>query len=408
MTGHERAPNDMSRPQGDGPLAGVRVVELATFIAAPGGAHLLATQGAEVIKVEDTQFGDPLRMFGSGRNGMSGWFANLNAGKRCVALDVRTDAGREIMLDLLDTADVFVQAYRPGVADRLGIGQAAVRARNPRLVYVSISGFGADGPYAQRPAYDAVIQAWSGIAGVQGGDREPEFVKSFIPDKVTSLTWSQAVCAALFARERSGDDVGDHIELSLLDAAVSFMWPDAMMEHTVLSPDADHQPNLLANYRLLPCTDGHVAVMPLTDAHWAGVADAFNRPELLTDERFAEAPVRAANFGPMIDVLGETVADMSRDDVVKRLIEADVPVAPALRAEELADDPQVEHRGAVTRIEHPIVGPMQQQRAAARFARGEPQLRHAVGLGHDTDALLAELGRSQSEIERLRNEGVVR
>ena len=273
---------DKNGVRGDGPLAGVRVVELATFIAAPGGAHLLASQGADVVKVEDTELGDPLRMFGSGRNGMSGWFANLNAGKRCVAVDVRTDDGREIMLDLLDTADVFVQAYRPGVAERLGIGPDDVRARNPRLIYVSISGFGADGPYAQRPAYDAVIQAWSGIAGVQGGDAEPQFVKSFIPDKVTSLTWAQSVCAALFARERTGE--GDHIELSLLDAAVSFMWPDAMMDHTVLSADADHQPNLLAHYRLLPCADGHVAVMPLTDGHWAGVAETFERPDLLTDE----------------------------------------------------------------------------------------------------------------------------
>lgn len=395
----------MSRSQSEGPLAGVRVVELATFIAAPGGAHLLATQGAEVVKVEDTQLGDPLRLFGSGRNGMSGWFANLNAGKRCIAVDVRTDAGREIMLDLLATADVFVQAYRPGVADRLGIGYAAVQARNPRLVYVSISGFGADGPYAQRPAYDAVIQAWSGIAGVQGGSGEPQFVKSFIPDKVTSLTWAQAVCAALFDRERNG--AGDHIELSLLDAAVSFMWPDAMMEHTVLSTDADHQPNLLANYRLLRCADGHVAVMPLTDGHWAGVADAFSRPDLLTDERFAEAPVRAANFGLMIDVLGEIVADVARDDVVERLVEADVPVAPALRADELADDPQVKHRGAVSRIDHPTIGPMWQQRSAARFGRGGPELRHAVGRGHDTDALLAELGRDRGVIERLRAEGVV-
>lgn len=389
-----------------GPLAGVRVVELATFIAAPGGAHLLATQGAEVVKVEDTEIGDPLRLFGSGRNGMSGWFANLNAGKRCIALDVRTDAGREIMLDLLATADVFVQAYRPGVAERLGIGHAEVRARNPRLVYVSISGFGSDGPYAQRPAYDAVIQGWSGIAAVQGGEGEPQFIKSFIPDKVTSLTWAQAVCAALFARERNGE--GDHIELSLLDAAVSFMWPDAMMDHTVLSPDADHQPNLLANYRLLPCADGHVAVMPLTDGHWAGVAEAFDRPDLLTDERFAEAPIRAANFGPMVDVLGEIVADVARDDVVDRLVEADVPVAPALRADELADDPQVKHRGAVSRIDHPAVGPMWQPRPAARFRDEGPELRHAVGQGHDTDALLAELGRDRAEIERLHAERVIR
>lgn len=397
---------DDSDVRGDGPLAGVRVVELATFIAAPGGAHLLATQGADVIKVEDTALGDPLRLFGSGRNGMSGWFANLNAGKRCVALDVRTDEGREIMLDLLDSADVFVQAYRPGVAERLGIGAADVRARNPRLVYVSISGFGADGPYAQRPAYDAVIQAWSGIAGVQGDETGPQFIKSFIPDKVTSLTWAQSVCAALFAREHTGE--GDHIELSLLDAAVSFMWPDAMMDHTVLSADADHQPNLLASYRLLPCADGHVAVMPLTDGHWAGVAEAFERPELLTDERFAEAPVRAANFGPMIDVLAEVVANVARDEVVARLVDADVPVAPALRADELIADPQVRHRGAVRRIDHPTVGPMLQQQPAVRFGKGRPELHHAVGHGEDTEAVLAELGRDAATVEQLRQNGVIR
>ena len=396
----------MSGEHSDGPLAGIRVVELATFIAAPGGAHLLATQGAEVIKVEDTELGDPLRLFGTGRNGMSGWFANLNAGKRCVALDVRTDAGREIMLDLLDTADVFVQAYRPGVAERLGFGPDVARGRNPRLVYVSISGFGAEGPYAQRPAYDAVIQAWSGIAGVQGGDGEPQFVKSFIPDKVTSLTWAQAVCAALFARERTGE--GDHLELSLLDAAVSFMWPDAMMEHTVLSLDADHQPNLLAHYRLLPCADGHVAVMPLTDGHWAGVAEAFGRPDLLTDDRFAEAPVRAANFGAMIEVLAEIVADVGRDEVVRRLIDADVPVAPALDPTELVDDPQIAHRGTVQQVEHPLVGPMWQQRPAVRFGSVHPELRAAVERGHDTVAVLTELGHSPAVIERLRHERVVR
>ena len=389
-----------------GPLAGIRVVEIATFIAAPGGAHLLASQGADVIKVEDLVVGDPLRMFGSSRGGMSGWFANLNAGKRSLAMDIASPQGRELMADLLATADVFVQAYRPGVAERLGIGEADVRKRNPSVIYVSISGFGRDGPYSKRPAYDAVIQGWSGIAAVQGGDGEPQFVKSFIPDKVTSLTWTQAVCAALFARERTGR--GEHVELSLLDSAVSFMWPDAMMDHTVLADDADHRPNLLADYRLLACCDGHVAVMPLTDAHWKGVADAFDRTDLLTDPRFAEAGPRAAHFGDMIDTLGEVVADVARDDVVERLIAADVPVAPALRPEEVAADLQVQHTGVVREVDHPIVGRIRQHRPAALFAGDTPELRPAVERGADTDQILAELGKTSDAIAALRASGVVR
>ena len=406
MEARDRAQTDAQHPTGAGPLAGIRVVEIATFIAAPGGTHLLASQGAEVIKVEDTVVGDPLRMFGSSRGGMSGWFANLNAGKRSLCMDIASEAGREVMADLLATADVFVQAYRPGVAERLGIGEADLRKRNPNVIYVSISGFGRDGPYSNRPAYDAVIQAWTGIAAVQGGDDEPQFVRSFVPDKVTSLTWTQAVCAALFNRERTGE--GEHVELSLLDAAVSFMWPDSMMEQVVLADDADHRPNPLYGYRLLRCRDGYVAVMPLTDGQWKGVADAFDRPDLLTDPRFAEAGPRAAHFGDMLDTLGEVVADVARDDIVERLIAADVPVAPALRPDEVANDAQVQHTGVIREVDHPIVGRIRQNRPAALFAGGTPELRHAVERGTDTDAILAELGRKPDSIAELRSAGIVK
>lgn len=390
---------------GSGPLSGIRVVEIATFIAAPGGTQLLASQGADVIKVEDTVVGDPLRLFGSSRNGMSGWFANLNAGKRSLCMNIASEQGRAAMADLLETADVFVQAYRPGVAERLGIGEQDIRRRNRNVIYVSISGYGRDGPYSDRPAYDAVIQAWSGIASVQGADDEPQFVRSFIPDKVTSLMWTQAVCAALYQRERSG--FGERVELSLLDAAVSFMWPDSMMDHVVMADDADHRPNLLNDYRLLRCRDGYVAVMPLTDGHWQGVADAFARPDLLTDPRFAQAGPRAAHFGEMLDTLGELVADVARDDVVDRLIAADVPVAPALRPAEVAHNVQIRHSGVIREVEHPVVGPIRQQQPAARFGNGVPELRHAVNRGADTDAILAELGRTPGDVAALRAEGVV-
>ncbi len=387
-----------------GPLAGIRVVELATFIAAPAGTHLLASQGATVIKVEDLGLGDPLRVFGSGRGGMSGWFANLGAGKQSIGLDITSDDGRRILRELIASADVFVQAYRPGVAERLGFGAEEMRAAHPGLIYVSISGFGEDGPYSQRPAYDAVIQGWSGIAGIQGGDAEPTFVRCFLPDKVTSLTWTQAVCAALFARERSGS--GDHVRLSLLDSAISFMWHDAMMHETAIGDDVDRQPNILDDYQLSQCRDGWVAVMPLTDGHWRGVAAGFQRPELLEDPRFATAGLRAENFGEMVAELTKSVRQMGRDQIVRLMVDNDVPVAPALRPEELADDPQVQHTGILQEVDHPVVGPIRRQRAAARFESGAPELRPAPLRGADTLEVLAAMGYSVDEVDHLVARGI--
>lgn len=397
--------NEASTATANGPLTGVRVVELATFIAAPAGTHLLASQGATVVKVEDLTLGDPLRVFGSGKGGMSGWFANLGAGKQSLGLDITSDEGRAVLHRLIESADVFVQAYRPGVADRLGFGAEEMRALNPRLLYVSISGFGEDGPYAQRPAYDAVIQGWSGIASIQGGDEHPTFVKCFLPDKITSLTWTQAVCAALFARERTG--AGDHIRLSLLDAAISFMWHDAMMHRTVLDPDADHQRNILDDYQLSPCADGHVAVMPLTDRHWEGIAAAFERPDLLTDPLFASPALRADNFGQMVAAISESVHSMLRDEVVTLMVEHDVPVAPALRPDELADDPQVRHNGILQEVVHPVVGPIRRQRSAPRFTSPPAELRSAPLRGADNVEVLTALGYDSNRIEELTTQGVI-
>ncbi|MDG2113292.1 MAG: CoA transferase [Actinomycetota bacterium] len=388
-----------------GPLAGVRVVELATFIAAPAGTHLLASQGATVIKVEDLTMGDPLRVFGTGKGGMSGWFANLGAGKQSLGLDITSDEGRAVLHRLIESADVFVQAYRPGVAERLGFGAAQMAELNPRLLYVSISGFGEDGPYAQRPAYDAVIQGWSGIAGIQGGDETPTFVKCFLPDKITSLTWTQAVSAALYARERTG--AGQHIRLSLLDAAISFMWHDAMMHRTVLDPDVDQQPNILDDYQLSPCADGHVAVMPLTDGHWKGIAAGFERPELLDDPRFASPALRADNFGEMVAEISESVRSLPRDEVVALMVEHDVPVAPALRPDELADDPQVRHNDILQDVVHPVVGPIRRQRSAPRFAEPATELRPAPLRGADNAEVLSALGYDEESIARLTERGIV-
>ena len=203
-----------------GPLSGVRIVEIATMIAGPACTQLLAQQGASVIKVEDPSVGDPLRPYGSSRAGMSGWFANANAGKRALCIDLSSDVGREAMLRIVDRSDVLVQGFRPGALARLGLGAESLMARNSALVYVSLSGFGESGPYSNLPVYDPVIQALSGIAGTQSDERGPMLVKQVLSDKVAALTAAQAVTAALLERSRTG--LGQHVRLAMLDASIAF------------------------------------------------------------------------------------------------------------------------------------------------------------------------------------------
>ncbi len=385
------------------PLDGVRVVELATMIAGPGATHLLAQQGATVVKVEDRAVGEPLRPFGSGRGGMSTWYANANAGKRSVALDLGTDAGRDVMIELLSDADVFVQGFRPGVVERLGLGPDEVLAANPRLVYLSVSGFGPDGPYASEPVYDPVIQGYAGWAGLQTDDRGPALIKSVVSDKVTAYTAAQALTAALFERERTGR--GRHLTLAMLDANVAFLWPDAMMHCSALADDAVHMPNLLAGYRTVAVADGHVVVVAATDAQAHGLCAAFDRSELAEDERFATMAVRAGHFAAWTDAIGELMAPFGREEVLRRAHAHDVPCAPVLRPDEVADDPQVRHNRTVVELDHPVIGPYLAAAPAVRF--GEVDLSPAPLLGQHTDEVLAELGRTPDEVAALRAAGAV-
>ncbi|MEY2463144.1 MAG: hypothetical protein QOH64_1282, partial [Acidimicrobiaceae bacterium] len=209
----------------EGPLAGYRVVELATMITGPLAAMQLGDMGADVIKVEPPGLGDVMRYTGTSSGGMSALFATCNRSKRAIVLDLKTPAGVDAMLKLLDTADVFITNTRPGVTDRLGVGEPVVRARNPGIVYVSLSGFGTTGPYKDRPAYDNVVQAYSGAPIVQHDylTGQPEPIRTFLADKITSYTAVQGVLAALLARERGHG--GQHIELNMLDAMLAFLWP---------------------------------------------------------------------------------------------------------------------------------------------------------------------------------------
>ena len=245
------------------PLENITIIELSTMITASLAAMMLAEQGATVIKVEPVDSGDPLRYIGSSRGGISGLFANCNRGKRSLAIDLKQDQGQAAVTALIEKADILLHNFRPGVMDNLNLGSATLRRKNPRLIYAAISGFGTSGPLAGAPAYDPVIQGHSGMAASQGQEG-PAFIRNLMCDKITAYTACQAVTSALFQRERTGQ--GQHIDLSMLDSGMFFMYPDAYMNHTLVGDDIAPQP-LLADvlYQMTLTSDGGITISAATE-----------------------------------------------------------------------------------------------------------------------------------------------
>lgn len=382
-----------------GPLAGIRIIELGQLIAVPLAAGILARQGADVIKVEDTGFGDNLRFYGSQKNGLSAWFVTVNANKRSVALNLQQPEGKEALWRLLAEADVLMEGFRPGVMDRLGFGADLVRERHPQLIYYSSSGFGPDGPYADHPAYDPVIQSLSGWAGAQVHDDEPTLVRGMVADKLSALTGAQAITAALVQRGRSGK--GDHVQLSMLQANIAFNWSDVMMHCSLLDEDAEHRPNLTGAYRLYRCADAWVSVSTGTDRQWASLCRVVGRPELATDERYSTAAARAARFREWFDLMGELVAPHPAMAIIPQLQAEDVPAAIVLDPAEVANDPHVRATGVVREIQHPVAGRVLQPKPGANFAAGMPEPRPAPRHGEDTVAVLEECGYGPDQIKAM-------
>jgi len=224
-----------------GPLDGYRVIDLTTMVSGPFATMMLGDQGADVVKVEPPRGGDHVRTGGDRVGGLATQFINTNRNKRSIAVDLKHPQGREVLLRLAAEADVFIQNFRPGVVERLGVDEPAVRAVNSRIVYVSINGFGETGPYSHKRVYDPIIQAASGLASVQGGgdDQRPRLIRTILPDKLTAVTAAQATTAALLARERTGE--GQHVRLAMLDAVVAFLWASDMGGQTLVDRPAGQQ-----------------------------------------------------------------------------------------------------------------------------------------------------------------------
>jgi len=389
------------------PLAGVRVVEAAQMISAPMAGVVMAEQGAEVIKVELADgVGDRLRQLGSQRNSMGALFNGVNRGKRSVTIDTKHPDGLQALLDLCATADVFLQNFRPGAAERMGVGEAQLRAINPDIIYVSVSGFGSSGPKADQKVYDYVIQAMTGMADLQQGDTgSPQLVRQFIVDKTTAITVSQAITAALFARERGHG--GQHVELSMLDIGLWFFWPDGMMDRSLEGDgvlDASHFADM---YSIRPTIDGAVAFVASGNRSWPHLCRAF-KPELLDDPRFTTMRDRDANAEALAEIFDVAVGSLTTSEALQRMTDNDVPGARVVRRDEVASDPQVIHNESVVQLDDGLIGPRVEARPPVSFGDGErPVPAAAPALGADTVAVLASLGYDDDRIARLSAAGVL-
>jgi crotonobetainyl-CoA:carnitine CoA-transferase CaiB-like acyl-CoA transferase len=387
----------------------VRVLDLSIALTGPYAVALLADQGADVVKVERPGIGDIGRWVGVSVNGMSALFQMCNRGKRSIAVDVQDPRGREIVRRLARDVDVVVQNFRPGVVERLRLGYDDLRHDNPDVVYASISGFGPHGPYAHKGAYDTVIQAYGGLAASQadGATGEPTFLRQTAADKITALVAAQAITAALFARERGAG--GQHLELSMLDAVVSFLWADAAGNEVLLDADGRRPSSFVASFRPFHFRDGWGIATPTSDSDFAGLCRAFG-VDGYDDPRVAT--IRERNEHPELtrEIMGrcyQAATELSTAAAMARLEAEQVPCGVVLSPAELAADPHARAIGLLVDSEHPIAGRLRQPRHPTQFTRTPAALGGpAPGLGEHTDAILAAVGLGDRAAE-LRRDGVV-
>ena len=391
-----------------GPLHGFRIVDLTTMLSGPWATMMLADQGADIIKVEMPGSGDHVRSLGNQRGGMSAMFLNINRNKRSITVDLKNEQGRELVKELAKTADVFVQNFRPGVVDRLGIGEADIRQVSPKIIYVSISGFGDVGPWVGKPVYDPVIQAVSGLASVQAGSDEarPRLVRTVLPDKISAITAAQAMTAALVARERTGR--GQHVRMSMLDAVLAFLWASDMGAQTY--PDAAVANHEAASFidLIYETKDGFMTVAVMSNREWEGLTRALERPDWLADERFATPSARDRHVNERLAMTQEVLRTRTTAEWMARLETNDVPCATALTRSEVLRHPQVIASGAIVETAHLAAGTLRQTRPPARFELTPAAIRRgAPCLGEHTQEILQELGYSAAKIEELRTARVI-
>jgi crotonobetainyl-CoA:carnitine CoA-transferase CaiB-like acyl-CoA transferase len=383
-----------------GTLAGIRVLEQGTFITGPCAGMMLADLGADVIKVESPE-GDPYRAYQNGQ--YSPHFQAYNRNKRSLALNLKNAPDHRLFEGLVREADVFIQNFRPGTAERLGIGVARLQELNPRLVYCSISGFGSSGPYTERPSYDSVAQALSGFLSVVVDYRRPQFLGPALADAITGMYAAQAVLGALIERGRTGR--GRLVEISMLEAMTHFaVEPFAAYFALGEIPTSADRPRLAQAYILRTADQRLIAIhLSSLEKFWVGLVAALEAPELASDPRFNTRLGRIAEYEALRVELDARFSRHPLSHWIERLQKSDVPHAPINRIDEVVDDPQVEHLGIVVPIESPH-GATHAVRPAAQFDGQRAQsVRAAPLLDEHGAAIRAELAQGMAWPDRERS-----
>ena len=387
-----------------GPLKGVKIIDLTTMVSGPMGAMILADQGAEVIKVEPMA-GDQLRHMAATHNGVNAPFYSCNRGKKSLAIDLKSEEGKDVLLSLVKESDVFMQNFRPGTIDRMGFSYEKLKEINPNLIYLSISGFGDQGPYAQSRVYDPVIQALSGATDIQA-DRDsgtPKMFRIVVADKVTSLTASQAVSSALYAREKTS--IGQHIKLSMLDSVIAFFWPEGMTGLVFKENEFDVRKLQGSQDLIYEAKDRYITAGAVSDAEWIGMCNALKMEELIDDERFSTSAARVINAEERKRITGKEIKKWNSEDILERFQLEGVPSAPLLDRMELMNHEQIIANQTVFRKEYEGFGEVRQAKPAAFFENTPSEIqRPAPKLGEHGKEIILSLGYDNEYLEKLISE----
>jgi crotonobetainyl-CoA:carnitine CoA-transferase CaiB-like acyl-CoA transferase len=375
------------------PLQGVRVLDLSAIVLGPYASQILADYGADVIKIEPPE-GDSTRFTGpTTERGMGAIFMGVNRGKRSAVLDLKREEGRSALMKLIDTADVLMHSIRPQKLASLGIEPAAVLARNPRMVYVGLHGFGEDGPYGGLPAYDDIIQGLSGCAALmQRQTGEPQYFPTIAADKTSALFAAHAILAALFRRERTGQ--GGYVEVPMFESMVAFN----MVEHFYglhFEPAlaAPGYPRVLAPWRRpYKTTDGYLCAMPYTDAHWKRFFGEAGTPEVAADPRFASIGERTKNIEALYKKAAEIIATRSTAEWLAKFAALEIPASRVNSLEDLPCDEHLRETGFFTTIDDPQLGRVRFPGVPVKFDRQRPTVRMPPRLGEHTEEVLREAG----------------
>ncbi|MFI1729585.1 CaiB/BaiF CoA transferase family protein [Streptomyces acidicola] len=392
------------------PLSGLRVLDLATLFAGPLAATMLGDFGAEVIKVEHPRRPDPSRGHGPSKDGVGLWWKLLGRNKRTMALDLSKPGGRTTLLRLAATADVIIENFRPGTLEKWGLGWTALSAANPRLVLARVTGFGQYGPYARRPGFGTLAEAMSGFAAITGEPDAPPTLPPFgLADSIAGLTTAYAVMTALTARERTGE--GQVVDMAIIEPILTVLGPQPLwydqLGHVQPRTGNRTQNNAPRNtYRT--ADDRWVAISTSAQSVAERVMRLVGRPELATEPWFATGTGRARHADVLDEAVGTWIARHTREEVTEAFEKAEAAVAPIQDVRDVMRDPQYEALDTITTVDDPELGPLRMQNILFRLSSTPGAIRWA-GRPHgaDTEAVLTELGLTDTDLADLRAEGAL-